>query len=56
MAQQRLIPGGFLCFEINRAFGEQNVALAKAQGFENIQLIKDFHGNDRMLIAQKPAH
>jgi release factor glutamine methyltransferase len=56
MAQQRLRPEGFLCFEINRAFGEQNVALAKAQGFENIQLIKDFHGNDRMLIAQKSAH
>ncbi|MDU0809081.1 peptide chain release factor N(5)-glutamine methyltransferase [Aquirufa regiilacus] len=56
MAKQRLTPDGFLCFEINRAFGEQNVALAKEQGFENIQLIKDFHGNDRMLIAQKPAH
>jgi len=56
MAQQRLRPEGFLCFEINRAFGEQNVALAKAQGFENIQLIKDFQGNDRMLIAQKSAH
>jgi release factor glutamine methyltransferase len=56
MAQQRLTPEGFLCFEINRAFGEQNVALAKAQGFENIQLIKDFQGNDRMLIAQKSAH
>ncbi len=56
MAQQRLIPGGFLCFEINRAFGAQNVALAEAQGFENIQLLKDFHGNDRMLIAQKSAH
>ncbi|MHA8076870.1 peptide chain release factor N(5)-glutamine methyltransferase [Aquirufa sp. TARAVU-A1A] len=56
MAQQRLISGGFLCFEINRAFGAQNVDLAEAQGFENIQLLKDFHGNDRMLIAQKSAH
>ncbi len=56
MAQQRLTPDGFLCFEINRAFGEQNVALAEAQGFENIQLLKDFHGNDRMLIAQRSSH
>lgn len=56
MASARLVPGGFLCFEINRAFGEQNVALAKAQGFENIQLLKDFHGNDRMLIAQRSSH
>jgi release factor glutamine methyltransferase len=56
MAQQRLTPGGFLCFEINRAYGEQNVALAKTQGFENIQLLKDFHGNDRMLIAQRSSH
>lgn len=56
MAQERLTPGGFLCFEINRAFGRQNVALAEAQGFENIELIKDFHENDRILIAQKSAH
>ncbi len=56
MAQLRLKPGGFLCFEINRAFGAQNVSLAEAQGFENIQLLKDFHGNDRILIAQRPSH
>ncbi len=56
MAQLRLKTGGFLCFEINRAFGAQNVSLAEAQGFENIQLLKDFHGNDRILIAQRPSH
>ena len=56
MAQVRLKPGGFLCFEINRAFGAQNVSLAEAQGFENIQLLKDFHGNDRMLIAKRSTH
>ncbi len=56
MAQQRLKSGGFLCFEINRAWGAQNVALAEAQGFENIQLLQDFHGNDRMLIAQRSSH
>ena len=56
MASCRLAPGGYLCFEINRAFGEANVRLAEDQGFENIQLLKDFHGNDRMLIAQRPLH
>jgi release factor glutamine methyltransferase len=56
MAQERLAPGGFLFFEINRAFGEQNIALAHAQGFENIQILKDFNGHDRMLIAQRPSH
>lgn len=56
MAQERLKPGGYLCFEINRAFGAHNVAMAEAQGFENIQLLKDFHGNDRMLIAQRSSH
>ncbi|MEK6547199.1 MAG: peptide chain release factor N(5)-glutamine methyltransferase [Bacteroidota bacterium] len=56
MAIERLKPGGFLCFEINRAFGAQNVALAVAQGFENIQLIQDFHDNDRILIAQRSSH
>jgi release factor glutamine methyltransferase len=55
MAQERLKPGGFLCFEINRAFGVQNVSLAEAQGFQNIQILKDFHGNDRMLIAQRSS-
>jgi release factor glutamine methyltransferase len=56
MAKERLKPRGYLCFEINRAFGAQNVAMAEAQGFENIQLLKDFHGNDRMLIAQRSSH
>jgi release factor glutamine methyltransferase len=56
MAQERLAPGGFLFFEINRAFGAQNIALAQAQGFENIQILKDFNGHDRMLIAQRPSH
>lgn len=56
MAQKRLTPGGFLCFEINRAFGAENVALAEKQGFENIQLLKDFHDNDRILIAQRSCH
>ncbi|MFD3394724.1 peptide chain release factor N(5)-glutamine methyltransferase [Aquirufa sp. OSTEICH-129V] len=56
MSQERLNPGGYLCFEINRAFGAQNVAMAEAQGFENVQLLKDFHGNDRMLIAQRSSH
>ena len=56
MAQERLVPGGFLFFEINRAFGAQNIALAQAQGFENIQILKDFNGHDRMLIAQRPSH
>lgn len=56
MAQERLKPGGYLCFEINRAFGVQNISLAEAQGFQHIRLLKDFHGNDRMLIAQQSSH
>ena len=56
MASHRLAPGGYLCFEINRAFGQANVRLAEEQGFEQIQLLKDFHGNDRMLIARRPWH
>jgi release factor glutamine methyltransferase len=56
MAQARLTPGGHLCFEINRAFGAQNISLAEAQGFENIQVVQDFNGNDRMLIAQQSSH
>ena len=56
MAQERLKPGGYLCFEINRAFGAQNISLAEAQGFENIQVVQDFNGNDRMLIAQQSSH
>lgn len=54
MAKERLYPGGYLCFEINEAFGKETCALLDAQGFQHISLLPDFHGKDRMLIAQQP--
>jgi release factor glutamine methyltransferase len=56
LAAVRLMPGAHLCFEINRAFGAQHVALAEAQGFVNVRLLQDFQGNDRILIAQRSFH
>jgi release factor glutamine methyltransferase len=52
-ATERLIPGGYLCLEINQYFGTQTVELLFSKGFQEVQLKKDFKGNDRMIVAQK---
>ncbi len=52
-AQERLRAGGYLCLEINQYFGTQTVELLFSKGFQEVKLLKDFKGNDRMIIAQK---
>jgi release factor glutamine methyltransferase len=52
-AIERLTPGGYLCLEINQYFGTQTVELLFSKGFQEVQLKKDFKGNDRMIVAQK---
>jgi release factor glutamine methyltransferase len=54
-AIERLIQGGYLCLEINQYFGTQTVELLFSKGFQEVQLKKDFKGNDRMIVAQKPG-
>ena len=52
-ALERLTPGGYLCLEINQYFGTQTVELLFSKGFQEVKLLKDFKGNDRMILAQK---
>lgn len=52
IGQQLLTSGGFLYFEINRQFGQETEALLQENGYENIEIIKDISGNDRMVSAR----
>lgn len=48
-----LSPGGTLYFEINRAYGAETCDLLRDLGFRDVELRKDFYGNDRMVKAGK---
>jgi release factor glutamine methyltransferase len=52
-AQARLKAGGYLCLEINQYFGTQTIELLFSKGFQEVKLLQDFKGNDRMIVAQK---
>jgi len=52
-ALERLTVGGYLCLEINQYFGTQMLELLFSKGFQEVQLKKDFKGNDRMIVARK---
>ena len=52
-AIERLRTGGYLCLEINQYFGTQTVELLFSKGFQEVKLLQDFKGNDRMIVAQK---
>ena len=53
-ASSNLIPGGLLFFEINQYLSKETIELLTHLGFTEIQVRKDFRGNDRMLKAVKP--
>ena len=50
-ATHNLVPGGFLFFEINEAFGQETIELLKQKGFTDIELRQDMSGRDRMIKA-----
>lgn len=52
-ARHHLRPSGKLFFEINRKYGAEIVDLLKKMGFEQVLLIQDMQGADRMIEAQK---
>jgi release factor glutamine methyltransferase len=52
-AQERLRAGGYLFLEINQYFGTQTVELLFSKGFQDVKLLQDFKGNDRMIVAKK---
>ena len=45
--------GGTLYFEINRAYGQETVAMLEGLNYKQIELRKDEWGNDRMIKACK---
>ena len=51
LALKNLSENGKLYFEINQYLGNEAVALLKELGFKNIELKKDFYGNDRMIYC-----
>ncbi|RED38554.1 release factor glutamine methyltransferase [Winogradskyella eximia] len=52
-AVKKLKPNGKLYFEINQYLGEETKQLLVDANFENIELLKDLNGNDRMLKGIK---
>lgn len=53
IALRQLAHGGKLFFEINRAKGNEIVAMLKGKGFTEVELRKDLSENDRMIKACK---
>ncbi len=51
-ALSHLNPNGWLCLEINRAFGQEIRQLLSSFGFHNIEIIDDQYGNARIATAQ----
>ena len=51
LALKNLSPNGLLFFEINQYLGKETVELVEQLGFKNIELRKDFMGNDRMICC-----
>jgi release factor glutamine methyltransferase len=53
LAIKNLTSNGLLFFEINQYLGNETVELLQNLGFKNIELRKDFYGNDRMIKCEK---
>jgi len=54
-ALKHLAPAGDLYFEINQYLGAEMEELINKKGFEQVKLIKDIHGADRIIHAKKKA-
>jgi len=52
LAKKHLLEKGNLYFEINQYMGKETANLLEIKGFSNIEIRKDFMGNDRMIKAQ----
>ena len=52
LALKNIKKGGYLYFEINQYLGKETLELLKNIGFRNLELRKDFLGNDRMIRVQ----
>ncbi|WP_104382594.1 peptide chain release factor N(5)-glutamine methyltransferase [Sphingobacterium sp. HMA12] len=52
-ALKHLAPNGDLYFEINQYLGPETKDLIEKKGFQQVQLIKDIHGANRIIHAKK---
>ena len=52
-AQKALKPNGQIWFEINEKFGKETSELCREMGFQNVEIIKDFRGKERVIIAKR---
>ncbi len=55
LATDCLVPGGYLYFEINEAYGSEVCQMLNGLGFVQVVLRKDLSGRDRMVRAIWPA-
>lgn len=53
LGRMMLVDGGWLYFEINRAYGEATAMMLCGQGYTGIRILKDISGNDRFVIAER---
>lgn len=49
-----LKPGGRLYFEINARFGKETKTMLESLGYEQVNIICDIHGKERMISAVRP--
>ena len=49
LAKKHLNKNGVLFFEINQYLGKETIEMLKEKGFKNLEIRKDFVGNDRMI-------
>lgn len=52
-AQKHLCAGGYLLFEIGCDQGQEVFTICRTAGYNNIKIIKDYAGLDRVIAAQK---
>jgi release factor glutamine methyltransferase len=53
LAENILIPGGRLYFEINEAMGKSMVQLLESFGYSEIEVVKDINGKERIIKGTK---
>lgn len=53
LGRDMLADGGWLYFEINRAYGREMVEMLRTMGYVGVRVEKDLSQNDRFVIAEK---
>ena len=54
-AQERLEPGGVLVLELDAQRAPETAQIAVRQGFEDVRVVQDYSGRDRVLTARAPG-